>query len=78
MELNYGSLVIHAPFKANKLTFLGWVVNITIYIYKLRKFCIKKLEMVLWYTETGDTVITRYKFPKEKLLFDNLTAGSGE
>ena len=38
MELKYGSLVIHAPFKANKLTFLGWVVN-SLDIYKL---CLKK------------------------------------
>ena len=41
MELNYGSLVIHAPFKANKLTFLGWVVN-SLGIYKLRQFCLKR------------------------------------
>ena len=41
MELNYGSLVIHAPFKANKLTFLGWVVN-SLDIYKLRQLCLKK------------------------------------
>ena len=41
MELNYGSLVIHAPFKANKLTLLGWVVN-SLDIYKLRQFCLKK------------------------------------
>ena len=47
MELNYGSLVIHAPFKANKLTFLCWAVNSLVDIYKLRQFCLKNLEIVL-------------------------------
>ena len=41
MELNYGSLVIHAPFKANKLTLLGSIVN-SLDLYKLRQFCLKK------------------------------------